>query len=88
MWRRHHTQRVQTLHDWNLLSNGCAPQLQSIISSIVFSALWNQGFGIHFINSYTIEIAQLVGFRYVDDCGTIQLDDDIEATHSQIQLAI
>ena len=52
--------------------NGCAPQLWSIISSIVFSALRTQGFGIHFVNSFTAEIAQLVGFIYVDDCDIIQ----------------
>ena len=33
--------------------NGCAPQLQSIISSIVFSELCTQGFGINFVKSFT-----------------------------------
>ena len=61
--------------------NGYAPQLWSIISSTVFSAIWTQGFGIHFVNSFTTEISQLVGFSYVDDCDMIQSDDDIEDTH-------
>ena len=33
--------------------NGFAPQLCSIISSVVFSALCNQGFGIHFVKYFT-----------------------------------
>ena len=36
--------------------NGSAPQLWSIISSIVFSELRTQGFGIHFLDSFTGEI--------------------------------
>ena len=55
-----------------LQGNSCAPQLWSIISSIVFSELSTQGFGIHFVNYFTTEIAHLVGFRYVDDCDMIQ----------------
>ena len=50
--------------------------------------LREQGFGIHFVNYFTEEISQLVGFSYVDDCNTVQLDDDIEATHSQMQLTL
>ena len=46
--------------------NGNAPQIWSIISSVVFSALQAQGFGIHFENSFMEEISQLVGFSYVD----------------------
>ena len=68
--------------------NGSAPQNLSIISSVVFSALRSQGFGIHFVNSFTMEVAQLVGFSYVDKCDKVQLDDDIEATHLQMQHAI
>ena len=68
--------------------NGCAPQLCSIIISIVFSALRTQGFGIHFVKSSTTEIAQLVGFVYVKECDMIQSDDEIESTFSQMQLAI
>ena len=60
----------------------------SIISSILLSELQEQGFGIHFIKSLTTEIEQLVEFSYVDDCNTVQLDDYIEATHSQMQLTI
>ena len=52
--------------------NGCAPQLQSIISSIVFSAHQTQGFGIHFVDYFTVEIAQYVVFSYVDNCDMIQ----------------
>ena len=61
--------------------NVCAPQIWSIISSKVFSALRTQGFGIHFINDFTTEIAQLVGFRYVDDCDMIQSYRNIESTY-------
>ena len=68
--------------------NACEPQIWSIISSIVFSSLCTQGFSIHFINSFKTEIAQLVGFIYVDDCDMIQSDDDIAATHSQMKLTI
>ena len=68
--------------------NGCSTQLWSIISSIVFSALRTKGFTINFVNSFTTEISQLVGFIYVDDCGMIQSDDDIEATNSQMKPAI
>ena len=35
-----------------------------------------------------MEVAQLVGFSYVDKCDKVQLDDDIEATHLQMQHAI
>ena len=68
--------------------NRCAPQLWSIISSIVFSLLRTQGLGIHFVNYFTMEIAKLVGLSYIDDCDMIQSDNDIESTHSQIKLAI
>ena len=68
--------------------NGCAPQLWSIISSIVFSLLRTQGLGIHFVKYFTMEIAKLVGLSYIDDCDMIQSDNDIESTHSQIKLAI
>ena len=68
--------------------NGCATQLWSIIIYIAFLALLTQGFSIHFVNSFTAEIEQLVGFIFVDDCGMIQLDDDIEATQSQIKFEI
>ena len=52
--------------------NGYTPQLWSIIGFIVFSSLRTQGFGIHFVNYFTTEIEQLVGFSYVDDCDMIQ----------------
>ena len=68
--------------------NGSAPQLWSIIGYIVFSELHTKGFGIHFVNFFTTEISQLVGFSYVDDCDMIQSDDDTRANHSQIKLAI
>ena len=58
------------------------------MSSIFFSSLRTQGFGIYFVKSFTTEIAQFVKFRYVDDCDMIQSDDYIEATQSQMQLAI
>ena len=64
--------------------NGSATQIWSIISSLVFSALIAQGFGIHFVNSFTSEIAQLLCFSYVDDCDMVQSDDDIEATRYQM----
>ena len=35
-----------------------------------------------------IEISQLAGLTYIDNCDMIQPDDDIESTHLQIQLAI
>ena len=40
--------------------NSCAPQLWSIISYVVFSALRNQGFGIPFVESFIAEIEQLL----------------------------
>ena len=39
---------------------GCAPQIWSIIISIVLSELQNQGFGIHLVDSFMAEIVQLV----------------------------
>ena len=57
--------------------NGSTPQILSIISSVVFSSLIEQGFGIHFVNSFTAGISQLVEFRYVYDCDMVQPDDDI-----------
>ena len=68
--------------------NGSAHQLWPIISSIVFSALLTQGFGIHFVNSFTTKILQLVGLIYVNACDMIQSDDDIKSTHSKVQLTI
>ena len=35
-----------------------------------------------------MKISQVVGLSYVDDCDMLKLDDDIEATHLQMQLAI
>ena len=35
-----------------------------------------------------MEIAQILGFSYVDNCNMIQLDDDVEATDLQLQLEI
>ena len=57
--------------------NNCSPQLWSIVRSILFSALQAQVFGIHFVDSFMIEIAQLVVFSYVDACDMIQSDDNI-----------
>ena len=51
--------------------NNSAPQIWSIISSVLFSELRNQGFGIHIIEYFKTEIAQLVGFNYVDECNMI-----------------
>ena len=68
--------------------NGCAPQLWSIISSIIFSELRTQGFGIHFVKPFTTEIPQLAVFSYVDNCDMIQSYEEIEATHSSLQLSI
>ena len=68
--------------------NGCAPQLWSIISSIVFSTHQTKGFGIYFVNSFTAEISQLAGFSYVDNCDMIQSDEDLKSTHFQMQLEI
>ena len=48
-----------------------------------------------FINEYSrfrhqflTETYKLVWFSYVDDCGMIQSDDNIEATHSKMSLTI
>ena len=68
--------------------NGCAPQLWSTISSIVFSSIQTQCFGIHFVNSFTTKISQLLGFSYVYHCDMIQSDYDIESTHSQMKLKV
>ena len=68
--------------------NGSAPQIWFIISSVVFSEIRAQGFGIHFVNYFMTEISQLVGLSYVDDCDMVQSDDDIQATQSQMQLAL
>ena len=57
--------------------NNFSPQLWSIIRSILFSELQAQVFGIHFVDSFMIEIAQLVVFSYVDACDMIQSDDNI-----------
>ena len=37
--------------------NCSAPQIWSIITSVVFSSLWAQGFGIYFTDSFTGEIS-------------------------------
>ena len=68
--------------------NGSAPQIWYIIISVVYSAFRSQGFGINFANSFTTILAQLVGFVYADNCNMVQSDDNVEATHSQMQLAI
>ena len=68
--------------------NGCSYQLWSIMSSIVLSELRTQGFGINFVDFFRMEISQLLGLNYVDDCDMIRSDDDIEDTHSKIQLVI
>ena len=61
--------------------NGSETQPWSIVSSILFSSLRTQGCGIHFVNSFTTEISQVVGFSYVDDSAMLQSNNDIEATH-------
>ena len=68
--------------------NSSSPQIWSIISSVVFSALIVQVFGIHFVNSFTTEISQLVWFSFVYNCYMVQSDDDIEDTHFQMKLSI
>ena len=47
--------------------NGSASQIWLIISFVVFSVLRAQGFGINFVNYFTTEIAQVLGFSYVDE---------------------
>ena len=54
--------------------NGSAPQMWSNISSIVLSELISQVFGIHFVKSFTSEIAQLAEFSYLDNCDMVQSD--------------
>ena len=71
-----------------LQGNGSVPQIWFITSSVVFSALRAQGFGIHFVNYFMTEISELVGFSYVDDCGMVQSDDNIKATQSKMQLTV
>ena len=56
--------------------NGSTPQIMSIISYVVLSAL-RVCFGINFVNYFTTEIAKVVGFSYVDNFGMVQSDDDI-----------
>ena len=56
--------------------------------SVVLSAPQTQGLGILFVNSFTMEIAQLVGLSYIDDCDIVQLDDNIDATDLQMQLTM
>ena len=68
--------------------NRSAPQIWSIIGSIVLSALQAQGFGIHFTDDFRTEIAELVGFSYLDDYDMVQSYNDVEATYSKMQLAI
>ena len=68
--------------------NGSASQIWSVISSVVFSALRSQSVGIYFSNSFATEISRLVRFSYVGYCDMVQSYGDIEATHSQIQLAV
>ena len=68
--------------------NGSAPQIWSIIISVVFSSLIAQGSVTHLVNSFTTKIAQLLGFCYVDCCDMVQSNDDIEATHFKIQLSV
>ena len=68
--------------------NVSVPQIWSIMSSIVFIALIAQGFGIHFLNSFTTEIAQLIGVSFVNNCDMVHSDDDKEATQSKMQLTI
>ena len=65
-----------------------AHQIWLIISPVAFSALLSQGFGIHSSDSFTKEVAQLVGFSYVDNCKMVQLDDYVEANHLQMQPTI
>ena len=61
--------------------NGTEHQIWSIISNVLFSALQYQGFGIPFSNYFMREVAQLVGFSYVEYCDMVQSDDDVESTH-------
>ena len=68
--------------------NGSAPQIWSIISYVVFLALQSQVFGIHFEDSFIIEISDLVGFSYLDKCDMVQSYNDVEATISKMQLVM
>ena len=68
--------------------NSSAAQIWSIIGSVVFSALWDQGFGIHFPISFTTQKSELLGFSYIDNWKMIHTFDDVEDTHSQMQLEI
>ena len=68
--------------------NSSSPQIRLIIISVVLLELRAQGFAIHFGNYFTKEIAQFLRFSYIDDCDIVQLDDYVEATHSQMKLVI
>ena len=59
-----------------------------IMSSLVFSSPQVQGFSVHFADYFTMEISQLIWFSYVDNCGMVQSNDYVEATHLQIILTI
>ena len=71
-----------------LQGNGSVPQIWYILSSVIFTALREQGFGIHFYNSFTSKLTQLVVFRYVDDCDLIQSGDNLSITHQDMQDAL
>ena len=67
--------------------NSSAPQIGSIDVSVIFTELTEQGFGIQFSNSFTVELTQLVGFNYVDDCNLLQSGNNINTTHQDMQIS-
>ena len=59
-----------------LQGNACGPTIWTILSSVIFKCLHKRGFSSTFCTGLSLQLFNLVGFCYVDDCDLIQIGDD------------
>ena len=71
-----------------LQRNWYAPQIWSILILVIFTALIKQGFGVHFSNSFTGELTELLVFIYVDNFDLIQSGENVDTTRQDMQYAL
>jgi len=68
--------------------NGGGPSIWAILSSTIFFAFREKGFGVNFCSALTNELFRLCGFAYVDDCDLIQAGDDPIQVSANMQAAL
>ena len=68
--------------------NGAGPAVWSVLSSTVFFALRQQGFGIKFLSALSKDLFHLCGFAYVDDADLVEEGDTPVMAHGKMRGAL